>query len=133
MAVRQILAGQTMLFWPEDQAKTASSLKLLLNERSQRRERDDGLLRLAIREGASADDESALGNCLRESLGLARALEQFRRSDRGLCLAPMRLKRRNHSQPSKSKVCHRTRGRSNIERVSRRDKNDIDPVTVGFS
>ena len=85
-----------------------------------------------MREGSRADDERAIRDGFRESRGFVRVLEQFRRTHRRFCFAPVRLKRSHHCQATEPEVCHGPRSRTNVQRIARRDKNDFNPSALVF-
>jgi hypothetical protein len=132
MAESKVFAGESMLFRPEDQGDASATPGLVVHDLSQIGKRNDLLFGLAIGEGSSAHDQRAVGDGFGEARGLHRSFEQLRRTHGRACLAPMRSVGCNDGQARKAKVGHGARRRANVERVARRDENDLDAVALGF-
>jgi hypothetical protein len=57
-------------------------------------------------------------------------LEKIFSADRRLGFAPVRFVWGNNRQARKSEVRHRARGRSNIERIARRDEHHLESIAL---
>ena len=122
-----------MFFRPKQQRNAAMAGQLPLKNRSQSGQRYDPLLGFAIGQRASANDESAGCHCIGKRGRLLGILKQFRRTNRRASLAPMRCGLRGDRQVRKPEVRHRTRSRSDVQGIARRDENHLDTIALGFS
>ena len=73
VAKSEIFAGEPALLWPEDQRHAAATGKFGADKRRQLRERNHGLLGLAVRAGSRANHQRAIGHGLGKALHVLRA------------------------------------------------------------
>ncbi len=128
VAEGKIVACEAVLFGSEDESDAAG---FSLEDGCKRRERDDGLLGLAVGEGSGAEDEGAVGDGFLERLGCARGCEQLFGADGGFGFAPMRFVRSDDYETRETEVGHGARRCSYIEGIAWRDEDDFELVALG--
>jgi len=128
VAEGKIVACEAAFFRSEDESDAAG---FSLEDGCKQRERDDGLLGLAVGEGSGAEDEGAVGDGFLERLGCARGCEQLFGADGGFGFAPVGFVGSDDGEARETEVGHGARGRSYIERIARRDEDDFELVALG--
>jgi hypothetical protein len=131
VAEGEIGAGESALLRPEDQGHAAAAVQLMPDQRGESGKRDDGLLRLAARESAGAEDEGGLRNGFREALRAARVPEQLLGAHGRAGFAPVRLEGRDNGEMREAEVGQGARCGANVERIARGDEDDGNPVELG--
>ena len=132
MTEREVFAGEAAFFGTEDEGDTALVGEFGLDEWREVWQRNDWLFGFAVSKCPSAEDKGAIGDGFAEGIGFAGGLEQVFGADGGLSFAPVWLVGVNDSEMGEAEVGHGASGRSNIERVARRDEDDGEPGEMGL-
>jgi len=117
------MIGESTLFRPEKNGSRTFGQVLSYQWRSFGK-RTEWMLQLAIVGSGSPDDQRAIGHCIGDVFERFRPLKNWRSADRGSCFPKSKLVRIDHAQIANSKVTHRARGRTDIQRISRRDQHN---------
>jgi hypothetical protein len=131
VATCEIFAGEAMLFRTKDKCNAATPGQFLRHDGSKSGKGDDGLLRFAAGQRARADDERAVGYSFGEALRAFCALEKVRGPDCGARFAPVWLVGCDHFEMREAEVGHGACDRSDVERITGRDEDDINVVALG--
>ena len=87
------------------------------------------VLHFAMLNRSSSDNQSAVSYSVSQDCELFGICEHISGgADGGTGLAKRRLKRTHHPQMQRAEVAHGARGRAQVERVSRSDQHDTQPV-----
>src|SRR5215469_15123632 len=132
MAVREIFAGEPVLFGSEDDRDAAAAVKLGIEKLRRFIETNNLLFRFAVCQRAGANHESAVANRLGERGKLARVLEKVGRADSRARLAPMRFVGRDDGQIGKPEVCHGAGHGTDIQGIARRYEHHVEAFALGF-
>lgn len=130
VAPGKIFAGEAVFFRAEDQGDGRAVGAPAFNEASEIGKRNHRLLGFAVGEGSGADDKGTVCNGLSEGACLYCVLEQVLCADRGQGFAPVGFVGRDDGELMETEVGHGTRGRADVERIARGDKDDADGMGV---
>lgn len=131
VAQGEVVTGEASLFGAEHESHAAAVSESLLDDRLQRGQRDDGLLRLTMRERSGANHEAAIGDGVGEAFRASGILEHLIGADGGLGFAPVGLVGVDDGEMGNAEVGHGASGRSYIERITGRDQDDGEAVALG--
>ena len=131
MAAGEIVASEAAFFGAEDEGSAAAAGDFAAEDGSEGRERDDGLLGLAMGEGPGAGDQCAAGYSFSEGGAFDGVFEDPGRADGGAGFAPVRRVGRYRSQVGEAEVGHGARGGSDVERIARGDEDQEEAIALG--
>ena len=131
MTEREVLTGEPSLLGTKDERDAAAALSLIRDKLCGIGQCNDRLFGLAAGEAGGSEDKDAADERFAQSFGYASRFEQRFRSNSGFGFAPVRFIRCDHSEVREAEVGHGARHSSDVERIARRDEDDVEIVEAG--
>ncbi len=128
VAVREVFAGEAVLFRTEDKDDAAAAVEFARHKRGQVGEGDDRLLGLAVGKRAGADYQGGCGHGLGKSGGFNGVGEQPGCANGRTGFAPMGRPGGDDGEAREAEVGHGAGHRPDVEGVARGDEDDVETV-----
>jgi methylthioribulose-1-phosphate dehydratase len=132
MTVTEVVAGEAAFLRTKHQRNLAAARQLAADALTELGQRHNRLLGLATGKRPGAHHQRAIGDGFGKALCARGVLENGFGADGRLRLPPVRLIRRDDGEMLDAEVRHGPRRRSNIERVARRNQDNLDAVELSF-